>query len=244
MTYHTLYNSTTTDASDVNDNFQHIGAGSRLPMSSVGVSFATTDSAYDFGADATRFNDIYCDNVDFAGSVTTADKTLWTLEAETTLTESTTSIQFSGLNGDDAVNYMLIGNAIVASGEAIYLHYGFNGDSTLSYGRQDIEGTGSTVTAARNTGQGSMRFITVQGSTNTSDGVGFFRTILHAKTGSERKVMSVSINGGVTSVSRIYEIAGVWGDTSSTLTSIEITYGGGTTLYMSTNTTIQLWKRA
>ncbi len=240
MAYNTLLNSTTADASDVNDNFQHIAAGSRLPMSSVGVSFATTDSAYDLGADATRWNDLYCDNVNFAGSVTTADKTLWTLEAETTLADTATSISFTGLDGDTDINYMILVRLVSSNSQSTLLTMYFNEDSSASYGRQYIVGQSTAVSSSRATGQQGFNVArsTLQTATVHSS---FSKTIIYAKSGHERTMLSNYLDGASGSfIYKLYSSAGIYSNTSNNITSIQLNKSSGGLM---TNTTAQLWKR-
>ncbi len=236
MAWNTLIHSTTTDAPTVNENFNVISGGDRLPMSSVGVSFTTTDSAYDVGADATRWNELYCDNVNIAGSITTADKSLWGLIGETTLTDTATSIEFTGLDGDVTTTFMIHSNIVSVSDGVYYCYLIINGDSAANYGIQQLRAENATATASR--GQGSAINI----YSHLTSGSGSARLSIHAKSGHERTIL---INkSGYSNSTTVYDIesnAYIWNNTADNITSLKIYISPGSA--MNTNTNIQLWGR-
>ena len=67
MTYHWLVNSETTDAPDMNDNFQEVGSGSRLPTLINTSGAVNTTGVYDLGTTTARWNNLYCVDIDFSG---------------------------------------------------------------------------------------------------------------------------------------------------------------------------------
>ena len=234
MAFRELVNSTTVDASDMNGNFQAVRAGSILPMD--GVDLDTTDSAFNLGADAIRWNNIYANVFDF-NSATTAGKDLWVLINEVTFSATALTTTFTGLNGDVDDTYMILARSVKDSGSGVQT-FGFwpNGDSTgANYGRQRLSGVGATATASRN---GVASVILGVGNSVGATYI-FSRAILYAKTGQERTIISLSLEGASgTSVGEIVVRGHLWNDTSNTITSI--VFG---TVFAVSNTNIQLWAR-
>ena len=97
MSFHILYESTTADATDVNDNFYHIAQGSRLPMD--GVAMGYTDNALDLGSSSVRWNNLICNNIDTA-SVTASYAKMPIVIADYTLPQAANEFEITGLNGD------------------------------------------------------------------------------------------------------------------------------------------------
>jgi len=106
MAYTYLKNSTTADVVEVRDNFTHVASGSRLPMG--GSMLAATTGAYDLGASTAVWNNVFCNNLEISGSISSS-RQLWVLLSEVIVTETGTSIiSFSGLNGDETSEYKMI----------------------------------------------------------------------------------------------------------------------------------------
>ena len=240
MPWHSLTNLTTVKSLDMRDNFDVIGAGSRLPMSSEGVAFANTTGVYDIGSSAFRWNNIFATNLDVTGDITTDNGSLEVLIAETTLSVTASNIEFTGLNGDTDVIY-LIRAYIVATTTALEIYAIFNNDSaTANYGWQYLIGYGSAVGAGRFTTWDGIS-LTYTGSHTTTSNLAYSESIIYAKTGNERLTIDKHSWGGGTLISDIALYGGIWNNTTSTITSIKI-YGSAVNA-MGAGTNIQLWAR-
>jgi hypothetical protein len=77
MTFFKPENSTTADSSDINDDFYHIGQGSRSPYS--GVLLSKTTAAYDIGSGTYKWDSVYCNNVKYYNSSIGSIKILSTI---------------------------------------------------------------------------------------------------------------------------------------------------------------------
>jgi len=107
MTYHILQNSTTADASDVNENFQHVASGSRLPMDT--EALAPTTSLYNLGSATYKWNKLYCNTLNVYGGIQLSPScTSFQMVSETVLTTTASSIKISGLNSNTQKEYMLV----------------------------------------------------------------------------------------------------------------------------------------
>ena len=235
MAFLILQNSTTADASDVNANFYHVAQGSRLPMG--GNSLESTDAAYDLGSSAASWNNLFCENIYINGSITTADKKLWVLEAEITLSISASSIEFTGLNGDDAKEYKLISNIITNTINAGYsMEIIFNGDSATNYGRQTLYGYDTIAAASRATTEDSLKFWRFLESNHK-----FFIMNINSNGNIKNCFCNEMAGVSATTVYILLERAYVWNN-SNTLTSIKFYHNNGWSEFDS-NTHIELWKR-
>jgi len=240
MTWHTIANGNVMDNSDFNDNMDHVFSGSRLPLDSAGTAFGSTDSAFDLGSDSFRHRTLYCDNLQVDSSYTTDDKKLWILETKTELTDTASSIEFTGLNGDGAIEYVAIGYGIENTATNFVLNVIFNGDSAANYGSQELRGQGAGASAARNTARSSLNFMWSAATTTTNKLFSYMHMFL--KTGSERNTLNLFMGGETTYVWRIASESGIWKNTADTITSIKFYDSSGNGL--ATGTTIYLFKRA
>ena len=240
MPFHILQNSLTADATDVNDNFYWIGQGSRLPMG--GNSLTSTDATYDLGSSIATWNNLHCENIYINASINTADKSLWVLQAETTLSATAGSIEFTGLNGDVDLEYKIIMSFPDVGANVLRMI--FNGDSAANYGYQRIIAADAAVGASRGTSQVCIYPFYLW---DMSSGSSLCEMIINAKTGLPRMAIYTFIQGVTDTTSEnLTLITSVWNDTANTLTTIKF-YATGYSAgngYMGTNTNIQLWKRS
>lgn len=231
MPFTILQNSLTADATDINANFYHVAQGSRLPMG--GNSLEATDSVYDLGSSIATWNNLFCENIYINNTITTVDKSLWVLEAEVTLSATASSIEFTGLNGDNDSEYRIIGllKPIGANDIRFYL----NSDSaTNNYGQQVITGVSTAVVATRSTS------ITGFGFGGGSSQTIFINVNIKANNLIKMVLYSLLNLESSTTVSSISDAAAVWNN-SATLTSMKLLC---TTLNnFNPTTNIQLWKR-
>lgn len=230
-------NSTTADASDVNDVFYHIAQGTRLPMGGNDLDYTT--GVYDLGSSTYRWNDLYCEDINISGSLTTSDKNIYSLIAETTLTSATSRIEFTGLNGDSCGEYIILCRSIsdtATSAGISYLH--FNGDSATNYGYQRIAAISTTVSAARNTSYSGIQVV------GTALGKIDYSIIkVYTNSGYERTVLQdILQRGSSTTIGVFGSWSWIWNNTSDTITSMQFENSNGDAIF-STGTTIQIWGR-
>jgi hypothetical protein len=231
MAFTILANGNPTDAQEINNNFYHIASGSRIPMG--GVSLAATTLAYDLGTTTAYWNNLFVNNI-YANSITTANKSLWTLVSEVTLTATASSIEFTGLNGDTAIEYNIL--AYIDCPNAGYADLYLNNDSaTANYGNQMLVGQSTTVSAIRNIIASGWRL------GNFYDGLtGFGVLNLKSKTNGLRMGICNFMNITSTVVQIIFNYAYVWNNTTSTVSSLKIV---NPVNYFNPNTHIEIWSR-
>lgn len=134
------------------------------------------------------------------------------------ITEAITSITISNLDGNVAEEYELICRFVDDDTTGGY-YLRFNNDSGNNYGYQEIDGTSSTVSAARDTSEAQIDL----GYTNTDSNICFSHHLIYAKSGYIRTVLSSSaedISG--TTVTSINLKGQVWNNTADNITSIVI----------------------
>jgi hypothetical protein len=236
MAYNWIVQSTTTDATEVNANFQEVGSGSRLPTLITDTGAFNTTSVYDLGSSTYRWGTVYANNIDVSGTVSNT----WNRIALSEIASATGSIEFTGLNGDTDIMYKLI--CRIVDGENVVLNYNmiFNGDSSGSYGYQYLAGQSTSVFALRLTSQTAM--LVGSDSSNTTPSYCFSETLLYAKTGYERLALTDFLReGNGTYILQNFYLGQIWSDTSSTITSIKIY--ADTTTALGVGTYVELWAR-
>jgi hypothetical protein len=233
MTYHYLTNSTTASAADMVDNYEHIGVGDCLPLG--GTMLSETTGVYDLGSDSYRWNNLFCQNLNIYGSITGVGN-LWVLESEITITQTTASIEFSGLDGDLAKEYLII-SQIMTDDNLGSMQILFNQDSGTNYGEHYLHSKLVHGRTQNNVGYNIFSYY-------TSSSLGFSRMIISSESRVCRTMISITDNecNGGESIWWLRWSFGIWNNTSDTLTSIKIlSYLGAN---FATNTNISLWKRA
>jgi len=237
MAYHVIQQSTTTDANDVRENFEHIGSGSRLPMSIGSGGAGYTDSTYDLGSSAYKWNNLYCNEIILNGETFTS----WNRISTTEITSGTVArIEITGLNGDTDIEYEIIARIISgdATSQSYYLHC--NGDSASNYAYEEINGNAAVVSASINSATGYYLSIVNQQTTTTK--IIFGNGKLYAKTGYERTFISDFLGKASEKYCPfIINTGQIWNNTSSTITSLVFT--GPTTTSFATGTFIDIYAR-
>lgn len=186
MAWITLTNGELADANDINNNFDMLSAGDMLPRSSIGVNFDVTNSAYDLGSSSYRWNNIYVNNAVNINSVSSLSNTIWILEAEVTLSVTTSLVEFTGLNGDTDTSYYVFVNDISPTNTAANLFMHINGVSATSEHEAFAMGVALGATSTIGMLNNNVRGIPVgaAGSINSAAGVrshSFSRTIIDSK---------------------------------------------------------------
>jgi len=193
MAFIELENSTTADATDINNNFYHVAQGDRLPMG--GDLLISTDSVYDLGSSSATWNNVFCDTLNinspvsvarYADSVrrgyyiTNTSNNIWNLIDETTVYSNSASM---------VMVYSLTGNYLNEIKIDLYAErtnttiYSFDGGECRLYlysapgntigaqlgigGAQRLQYVNNTLTAARFSN--ALNYI-IQGVRQTSTG--------------------------------------------------------------------------
>lgn len=146
MAYTLFEKGHTVSAVDFDSNYKHVGQGDLLPRGN--TLLEETTGVYDLGSNAYRWNNIHIQNLELqsGGEV----QHCMNLIAETILSATASSIEFTGLNGETDEIYEVICNIIGYATETVSLY--FNGDSTTNnYGYQYIQIYSITSIAARGT---------------------------------------------------------------------------------------------
>ena len=104
MAFTIFTDSTTADANQVMANFTHIAKGDRLPRG--GTSLDATTSTYNLGSSTYYWSTVFCDTLDYSGTLTT--NKMWMLLADVMLTAGSTRVEISGLNGDMEGAYKIV----------------------------------------------------------------------------------------------------------------------------------------
>lgn len=208
----------TISATDLNNNFYHIAQGHWLPMG--GAALDTTTGVYDLGSDTYRWNNIYVTNLNITGEM----QQTFNLVSTVTLTTTATSIEFTGLDGNTDEIYEVCANLLFDQTTASYVYFHFNGDSGTNYGYQFILGLGAAVSALRQSATGMM--YTYLRKTTATASLIMANMIIYANSGYERLALIHSSEAsGATYAGGDLNIAAIWNDTASTITSIKFMSG-------------------
>lgn len=233
MSFHILLNSTTADASDVNDNFYHVAQGSRLPMG--GNSLAYTNGAYDLGSASYKWNNLYCNNINVTGNLANTWNKIYSDE----LASNTTRIEISGLDGDTDINYYLICRFKSPNTTCTY-YLTFNGDSSATYGYYRIEGSASSAVYAYRANSQTGIYIGYNNAITTTSDTTFSNTWIYGKSGFKKPALTnMMISTSETHVGNIMMYAQVWNNTG-TITSIQIYSSEASGIQI--GSFIELWK--
>ncbi|MCP4648902.1 MAG: hypothetical protein GY853_02310 [PVC group bacterium] len=238
MTYVEIRHSTTTDPTDINNNFYHIAQGSRLPF---GTDFESTDGVYSIGGSSGSymFDTFYGNDIDLTGDLITSNASLWVMLTQSTLDDTSTSVEFTGLNGDIYEMYRLFYRIYCDTISTFKMT--FNSDSSTSYRSTHLYGQSTTATTTYDYPAGGG-YISIGSTSNT--GTSCFGVLsLHTEvtdTPNFRFMIGSCIEqANDTHVEKISEIRGLWTNTADTVTSIKVISSES----MRTGTTFLLWGR-
>jgi len=137
---------------------------------------------------------------------------------KTTLTSAATSVTISGLDGNTDQLYRLIIRTVNGYNGAVNYLLRLNNDTGSNYGRQTINGSGSSVTAARLVYSGALT-----GYIESLNSLSLVNTIIHAKSGYIRTILTelnTEISG--TTIGYLYLIGLSWNNTADNITSLVI----------------------
>lgn len=241
MAYNWILQSTTTDASDMNDNFQAIGAGTRLPTLLTNTGAFYTDSVYDLGSSAKRWKTLYCNEID-ANSIGST----WGRISTNEIGSNTNSLEITGLDGNVDIFYTLICRFIFTEQTTCNYNLFFASagsyDSDTNYGSQQMRAESTTVAATRNTARSGI-FLGAAASASSETQTVFSNSLIYAKTGYERPIMTDIANKGIVgkNVQEIIYSSAIWNNTTATITSMKIV--ADTTTGIGVGSYIELWAR-
>ena len=239
MTFRIFENSTTADASDTNDNYYHIGQGSRLPMGE-SLLAATTD-VYDLGSETYKWNEFHANSCTYDNL--NANGITWEYLTRTIIDTATDRIEFSGLTPDDAKEYMIIYKIVSDTSTAAQFNFYANEISSSSYypSTHFVGNVSASVTAT--TGAGMMAYTTAPTTTSLySFGQIKFAVDSNLVLNKHWHILSMS-GGGETYIDRIHDGWGTFYDTAKvgfSITSLQFVAGAG---QFQTGTYIELWAR-
>lgn len=240
MSFRIIKNSTTADPNDVNNNFYHIMRGDFLPKGGDRLDY--TDGVYDLGNTNYRWNDFHVNNV--YASTTFSEETTWKLIADVYLSGTASTIQISGLDGEDVDEYMFFGRVLsVQTNSALYIILNEATSSSYSYFHSICPLT--TITSDNQQGV-DLIYLGNVALTGTGDNVFFFQTNFNTNevgTGDRRPFLINYVNGAKgANIHEFRNIAAGWLTTGSTVSSIELI--GGITDTFGTDTHVQLWGKS
>jgi hypothetical protein len=158
----------------------------------------------------------------------------WQLISRAELTAATAEHEFSGLAGDDDVEYLVRGLIVGATGQVrVELPSVASGART-----QRVSGRSSTASAFSNSGNVIVGF----NATTEEPQVVRFEGVLNAASGRPRTWLGISSEIETTTPSLSTDaISGYWSDTSSEVTRIVIGVSEGT---LGPGTVLELYRRA
>lgn len=123
MSFTVFTDGTLADANEVMDNFYWICNGDRLPRGGAGLD--PTNGAYDIGSSVYYWSTVYCDALDYSGTLTS--DTMWLLLSDLVMTTGSIRLEVSGLNGDLEDLYKI---SYIGADTLLVI---FNGDSSAAY---------------------------------------------------------------------------------------------------------------
>jgi hypothetical protein len=155
------------------------------------------------------------------GDITTQYvKKCWTRIGSVTLGAEGTTANFSGLDGDRDVLYMVRAAVKAGTTNAGQMQVNFNSDTGNNYGVQHLNAQNTTVSAARRTGDSKIFFEPVNGSL-PSGYYALLEFLMFAASGQIRLFVGseiAQITG--TTVAHLYLAAMVWNNSANNLTSM------------------------
>lgn len=238
------------DADTINDNFRWIGEGNKLPKG--GQTLDPTTGVYDLGSTVYNWKDVHVNSI----SVNNVDYKSWRRVAQVNITSPALRIDFTGLDGDTDVEYMLIWR-MVHNGEGLAtgtVHMEINGDnSATAYGSQMMYQENTTRTAGRTVSSSlPVGHIDDLGTSPTyfmNYGKGFIysNTIKHEayRTFRGSFLSSHLTTAFGTKIERYTWIGGIWGDepTEDILTTLSFYFDNTASGQFYTGTAIAIYAR-
>jgi len=161
------------------------------------------------------------------------------LISEVEVNANTTTVTFSNLNGDEDVEYILLVSFKNASTVDECAYYFCPNGLTTNLSSQRIHVDGSAVSAAR---YSYAFFLT---NVELNGGTGFAVVHYYAKSGVQRRHVSLTSMRDTTTLIRAASFAGLWNETETVITSLEIKanqtngIGAGSKLFLFRKATVE-----
>lgn len=159
----------------------------------------------------------------------------------TILTSAVTSVDITGLNGNDDTDYELIVRAVNAYNGVATVDLTFNNVGGTSYGYQSVVGESTTVSASSPAGSASQSFLYFGGLHYW--GVAHMK--IHAKTSADSNFARLgfiqSLQGGGADVVDLFHFGFVFNDYTNNITSMKLTASQANAIHE--GTTIELWAK-
>jgi len=195
-----------------------------------------SDNTADMGSAAFRWDNIYCNNVNVAGSLITAD--IISYIDGVTLTTTATSIEFTGLNGDDYFCIYCTAEFIPNTSSCNYVSMILNGDSASNYSVHNVIGTTHTVTTSR-----TSTVISFLNGTTTASYLSRTDMYIFTKAGTYRGLFANNVCGNTMVESTNY-MHSTWKNSADTITSIKFIMheSDGTIRAFDPGTVVKLWR--
>jgi hypothetical protein len=229
MSYILLEKYHTGSATDLNNDFYHVGQGSLMPLGS--TSLEPTTGVYNLGSSATSWNNAYVNTINLGSG--TVNRCM-NMIAEVTLTATASSIEFTGLNGETDVIYEVNCNIVGYASGTVYMYP--NSDSaTNNYGYHQLYAENTVLTASRGTSISGM-FLGIFNYDTTSAKYTKSSLIMYANNNLKLCLIKINENVGNTYIKYLRIIPYVWNN-SATLTSMKFTG------YFDPGTHIEIWAK-
>jgi hypothetical protein len=208
MSFHEIVNSTATIPYDINDNFLYVAQGSITPKT--GAMLEETTSTINIGSSTNRWNKGYFSGDIFSNVATIAANKTFLEVTSIELSAATSKIDITGLNGDTDCNYFIVASFMKPSNGGEYVRLWVNGDSNASnyfsksfqyvnpFGPMILDWNFAMTGILNGPGEPDTAFIN-----------------LTAKTGTPRAMSTKH-----TDIRYFSECLAIYGDTTTTITSI------------------------
>jgi hypothetical protein len=227
MSYTLLEKYHTGSATDLNNDYYHVGQGSLAPRGN--ASLELTTGVYDLGSSAASWNNAYINTINLGSG--TVNRCM-NMIAEVTLTATASSIEFTGLNGETDVIYEINFDLYGYATQSAYLF--LNSDSTTNqYGYQQLYAISTTVGSVRSTSIGGI-WVGRTGINTTTALYSKSNLIFFANNISKLILSKNSDSIGWTNVFSVIYFGYVWNN-SATLTSMKFIG------YFNPGTHIEIW---
>lgn len=222
MSFTILANSSTAEPVEVNEDFKWVAQGTVTPK--FGATLTAQTSTKDLGAAATRWKKLYCSNIDCASltaagtAIGSISAIMWQEVVNYELSSNTTRLEFSGLNGDRDISYLIITKLVADISSTMEIY--FNGDSTgTDYRWNSIIYSGGVFQSNGNT-NAAVVINTAGGNTTATE---YSMSVIRTQncTGRYRGgCVDSLINATDVNIGSIVQTAFGWTNTASTLTSL------------------------
>jgi hypothetical protein len=219
----------TGSATDLNNDFYHVGQGSLAPRGN--TSLELTTGVYDLGSSAASWNNAYINTINLGSG--TVNRCM-NMIAEVTLTATASSIEFTGLNGETDVIYEVNCDMIGYATGTVYMY--FNSDSTTNnYGDQIIIAENTVISSGRDLSSTGF-YINNFGNLTTTSKYGKTNLIIYSNNNQKLGLININRDIAGTFINKLIKIGSVWNN-SATLTSMKFTG------YFDPGTHIELWAK-